>query len=88
MDHMLGKGWRDLFDIIITQARKPSFYHQPASRFVCLFVCLLLLSLFLRAQERPATLILTVISGFRITRACHVYREIKHRVYGKRLTSG
>lgn len=38
MDHMLGKGWRDLFDIIITQARKPSFYHQPASRFVCLFV--------------------------------------------------
>ena len=28
----------------------------------------------LRAQERPATLILTVISGFRITRACHVYK--------------
>lgn len=37
MDHMLGKGWRDLFDIIITQARKPSFYHQPASRpFRCM----------------------------------------------------
>ena len=34
MDHMLGKGWRDLFDVIITQARKPSFYHQQASRFV------------------------------------------------------
>ena len=29
----------------------------------------------LRAQERPATLILTVISGFRITRACHVYNR-------------
>ena len=34
MDHILGKGWRDLFDVIITQARKPSFYHQQASRFV------------------------------------------------------
>ena len=31
--------------------------------------------LFLRAQERPATLILTVINGFRITRACHVYNR-------------
>ena len=31
--------------------------------------------LLLRAQERPATLILTVISGFRITRACHVYNR-------------
>ena len=30
---------------------------------------------YLRAQERPATLILTVISGFRITRACHVYNR-------------
>ena len=29
----------------------------------------------LRAQERPATLILTVISGFRTTRACHVYNR-------------
>ena len=38
MDHMVGKGWRDLFDVIITQARKPSFYHQQASRSVCLFV--------------------------------------------------
>lgn len=47
MDHMLGKGWRDLFDIIITQARKPSFYHQPASRFVCVFVCFLLLLFFM-----------------------------------------
>ncbi|KAL9987211.1 hypothetical protein ACROYT_G001482 [Oculina patagonica] len=37
MDHMIGKGWRDLFDVIITQARKPSFYHQQASRpFRCL----------------------------------------------------
>ena len=36
---------------------------------------LLLLLLLLRAQERPATLILTVISGFRITRACHVYNR-------------
>lgn len=37
MDHMVGKGWRDLFDVIITQARKPSFYHQQASRpFRCL----------------------------------------------------
>ena len=34
MDHMVGKGWRDLFDVIITQARKPSFYHQQSSRFV------------------------------------------------------
>ena len=33
MDHMLGQGWRDLFDVIITKARKPSFYHQPTSRF-------------------------------------------------------
>ncbi|XP_068694165.1 5'-nucleotidase domain-containing protein 2-like isoform X3 [Montipora foliosa] len=32
MDHMLGQGWRDLFDVIITQARKPSFYHQPTLR--------------------------------------------------------
>ncbi|XP_058940914.2 5'-nucleotidase domain-containing protein 3 [Pocillopora verrucosa] len=32
MDHMIGKGWRDLFDVVITQARKPSFYHQQASR--------------------------------------------------------
>ena len=30
---------------------------------------------FLRAQERPATLILTVISGLRITRARHVYKR-------------
>lgn len=29
----------------------------------------------LRAQERPATLILTVISGLRITRARHVYNR-------------
>lgn len=37
MDHIIGKGWRDLFDVIITQARKPSFYHQHASRpFRCL----------------------------------------------------
>ena len=34
MDHMIGKGWRDLFDVVITQARKPSFYHQQASRWV------------------------------------------------------
>ena len=33
------------------------------------------LYIFLRAQERPATLIFTVISGFRITRACHVYNR-------------
>ena len=38
MDHMIGKGWRDLFDVIITQARKPSFYHQQASRFVSQYV--------------------------------------------------
>lgn len=38
MDHMIGKGWRDLFDVVITQARKPSFYHQQASRWVlCCF---------------------------------------------------
>ena len=30
---------------------------------------------FLRAQERPATLILTVTSGLRITRARHVYNR-------------
>ena len=35
---MIGKGWRDLFDVIITKARKPSFYHQQASRFVPLSV--------------------------------------------------
>lgn len=38
MDHMIGKGWRDLFDVIITQARKPSFYHHQASRFVFYFL--------------------------------------------------
>lgn len=32
-------------------------------------------ALLLRAQERPATLILTVTSGLRITRACHVYNR-------------
>ena len=47
MDHMLGKGWRDLFDIIITQARKPSFYHQPASRFVCLFVVVVVVFMYI-----------------------------------------
>ena len=31
----------------------------------------------LRAQERPATLILTVISGLRITRARHVYNRAR-----------
>ena len=36
---------------------------------------LLLLLLLLRAQERPATLILTVIGGLRITRARHVYNR-------------
>lgn len=30
---------------------------------------------FIAGQERPATLILTVISGLRITRACHVYNR-------------
>ncbi len=35
-------------------------------------LCLLLV--LLRAQERPATLILTVTSGLRITRARHVYK--------------
>ena len=34
MDHIVGKGWRDLFDVVITKARKPSFYHHQASRFV------------------------------------------------------
>ena len=29
----------------------------------------------LRAQERPATLILTVTSGLRLTRARHVYNR-------------
>lgn len=32
-------------------------------------------ALLLRAQERPATLILTVTSGLRIMRACHVYNR-------------
>ena len=31
--------------------------------------------LLLRAQERPATLILTVTSGLRLTRARHVYNR-------------
>ena len=30
---------------------------------------------YLRAQERPATLILTVTSGLRLTRARHVYNR-------------
>ena len=38
MDHIVGKGWRDLFDVVITKARKPSFYHHQASRFVPLGV--------------------------------------------------
>ena len=32
-------------------------------------------SIYLRAQERPATLILTVTSGLRITRARHDYNR-------------
>ena len=35
----------------------------------------MVLYVLLRAQERPATLILTVISGLRITRARHVYKR-------------
>ena len=34
-----------------------------------------ILLLFLRAQERPATLIYTVTSGLRITRARHDYNR-------------
>ena len=32
MNHIIGDGWRDLFEVVVTQARKPAFYRQPASR--------------------------------------------------------
>ena len=41
---------------------------------------LLLLSFLLRAQERPATLILTVISGLRITRAMFITGMLKPEI--------
>ena len=28
MEHMVGKGWQDLFEVVLTKARKPSFYNQ------------------------------------------------------------
>ena len=55
-----------LLSINFTQI--PMKYCMPMfSNYRNLKTCLL------RAQERPATLILTVISGLRITRARHVY---------------
>ncbi|EDO41423.1 predicted protein, partial [Nematostella vectensis] len=35
MDHMVGGGWQELFDVIITKARKPTFYNQVYRPFRC-----------------------------------------------------
>ena len=39
------------------------------------YLIIIVYILLLRAQERPATLILTVTSGLRLTRARHVYNR-------------
>ena len=49
--------------------------HQYGNDWVLLVILLKIAFSLLRALERPATLILTVISGLRITRARHVYNR-------------
>jgi hypothetical protein len=33
MRHMLGETWMELFDVVVTSARKPSFY-QRTDRYI------------------------------------------------------
>ena len=37
MKHLIGPDWRDLFDVIITNARKPKFF-SDIQRYVVIFV--------------------------------------------------